>query len=187
MKRGAPSPDDVTAVLAARARALAAPPPRAPAGELIELLTFAVAGARYGLPTSQVEAVARLAAVTRVPGVGPAVAGVTNHEGNVLLVVELPTLLGLDRPPTRSDAARYLLVVHDPSAKAPGGGPSAAEPLGLIADELHDIRVVEVGALHPLGDGAGGPRLGRAQTSDGCLVLDAQRLLTEPSLTNAAR
>ena len=118
---------------------------------------------------------AQLGAVTRVPGAPPAVAGVTNHEGAVLLVAELPVLLGLGAPTPGAAAVRYLLVVHD----------GEAEPLGLVVDELHDVRVVAEATLHPPAAGGAGTHLTRALTGDGCLVLDGKRLLSEPALTTA--
>ena len=164
-------------MLAARARALAVRP-EAEAGGRLELLAFAIAGAHYALPTAQVASVAQLGAVTRVPGAPPAVAGVTNHDGAVLLVAELPVLLGLGAPTPGAAAVRYLLVVRDGEAHD-----GEAEPLGLVVDELHDVRVVAEAALHPPAVGGAGAHLTRALTGDGCLVLDGKRLLSEPALT----
>jgi purine-binding chemotaxis protein CheW len=167
------TPDEIAAVLAARARALAVRPPAPPTGGRQELLAFVVGGARYALPTAQVAAVGRLGPVTRVPRAPAAVAGVTNHEGTVLLVAHLPALLGLGSPAPSADDTRYLLVVHD------GQG----EPLGVLADELHDVSVVAAAELHPPAVGGPGAHLTRALTGDGCLVLDGARLLSEPALT----
>ncbi len=170
------SSEELAAILAARARALATPAQASTAGEAVELLAFAIGGARYALPTTQVAAVARLSTVTRVPGVTPAVAGVTNHEGSVLLIADLPALLGLPPSPTATDAVRYLLVVHD----------GDADPVGLVADEVHDIRAVNRAALYSPAAGGAAP-LARAVTGDGCLVLDGKQLLTDPRLITATR
>jgi purine-binding chemotaxis protein CheW len=167
------TPDEIAAVLAARARALAVRPPEPAAGGRQELLAFTVAGARYALPTAQVAAVVRLGPVTRVPRAPAAVAGVTNHGGAVLLVADLPALLGLGAPAPAQDDPRYLLVVHD----------GQAEPLGLVADELHDVSLVAAAVLHATAGGGAGARLTRALTGDGCLVLDGARLLSDPALT----
>jgi purine-binding chemotaxis protein CheW len=170
------TPEEIAAVLAARARALALRPDAEGAGGRLELLAFAIGGARYALPTAQVASVARLGPVTRVPGAPPAVAGVTNHEGTVLLVAELPALLGLAGPLRSAVAAPYLVVVHD----------GQAEPLGLVVDDVHEVRVVAEAALHPPAAGGPGAHLTRALTGDGCVVLDGKRLLSEPALTTAS-
>jgi chemotaxis signal transduction protein len=183
------TPEEIAAVLAARARALALRPDAEGAGGRLELLAFAIGGARYALPTAQVASVARLGPVTRVPGAPPAVAGVTNHEGTVLLVAELPALLGLAGPLRSAVAAPYLVVVVGQHAPPHGPGDvhdGQAEPLGLVVDDVHEVRVVAEAALHPPAAGGPGAHLTRALTGDGCVVLDGKRLLSEPALTTAS-
>jgi len=62
-----------------------------------------VAGEHYALPVDGVLEVAELGDVTPVPGAPPAVLGVRNLRGQLVTVVDLATLLGLeaDGPPER--------------------------------------------------------------------------------------
>jgi purine-binding chemotaxis protein CheW len=54
-------------------------------------------GEHYALPVGAVREIAELGAITPVPGAAAAVLGVWNLRGEVMGVVDLATLLGLDR------------------------------------------------------------------------------------------
>src|SRR5688572_32040879 len=88
--------DAAREVLEARARQLAqeaVEPPRA--GEVLELVGFALAGERDGIESRFVCEVARLTRFTPVPGTPPFVLGVTSLRGEILALFDLRHLLGV--------------------------------------------------------------------------------------------
>jgi purine-binding chemotaxis protein CheW len=166
------SPEETAALLRGRARALAATISAPSTEGQLEVVTFAAAGARYGIEGAYVSAVSRLGPLTRLPGVPPFVAGVTNHLGEIVMVADLSRLLGLAPTPT------------PPGALLLGLGARDLEPLAIIADTVYERIALPAGQLYPPGaDGGGASReLRRAVTSDGCLILDGGALLRDPRL-----
>lgn len=89
-------PDEVTRILAERARALARPREAAPTpGAVLELLVFSLAGERYGIETVHVLDVLPLRELTPVPCTPPTVLGVINHRGRILPVLDFRRLFEL--------------------------------------------------------------------------------------------
>ena len=79
-----------------RARQLARVPDAPPrAGEVLELVGFVLAGARYGIESRFVREVARLTRFTPVPGTPAFVLGITNLRGEILALFDLRHLLGV--------------------------------------------------------------------------------------------
>jgi len=107
------------------------------------LLTFEVGGAAYALPIAGVLEVAEVEALACVPTLPPGLAGVVNHHGDALPVVDRARLLGLDAAElpeprnllvvcARPDGARLgvpvdrvLGLVDGPAALRSGDGPVA--------------------------------------------------------------
>jgi purine-binding chemotaxis protein CheW len=132
--------------VAAAAPAPADPRPPAAAQEIPRYVLFSVAGAYYAAPQSFVSELDRVPAITFVPNVPPWLRGITNRRGDILSVVDLRTLLGLERLPT--GAGRLLVVrLRDDSCT-----------LGLLVDEVQqivglspdDVRVPDAGLEGPL-------------------------------------
>jgi purine-binding chemotaxis protein CheW len=89
---------DAQSILEARARALARPLSEDPEiGEQLELLTFAMDGARYAVEARHVIEVIPLRPPTPVPCVPPFVLGLLNHRGRVLPAFDLGLVLGTGR------------------------------------------------------------------------------------------
>jgi chemotaxis signal transduction protein len=108
----------------------------------------------YALPVAHVVSVVETGAIARVPGSGPALAGVRNLEGQVLPVFDLGTVLGIasDEAPTR-----VVVATHD------------GRTAGLAVDEVTDVE--------PLASEPGRPE---TDTADGCLsgaILEQERLV----------
>jgi purine-binding chemotaxis protein CheW len=81
-----------------------APGERAPAETTsdseTQLITFSAAGQDYALTLQDVlETIAMPTGLSRLPGTGPEMLGVTNHRGALLPLVSLPHLLGLPAVP----------------------------------------------------------------------------------------
>lgn len=132
------------------------------AGGRERLLTFEVGGAAYALPISGVLEVADVEAVACVPTLSRGLAGVVNHHGDALPLVERARLLELDD--AELPAPKQILVVCARSDTA---------RLGLPVDRV--LGLVD-GPTEPGRPGAVAERC----SVDGRLVnvLDPQRLVT---------
>jgi chemotaxis signal transduction protein len=73
-----------------------------------------VAGEHYALPVDAVSEVAEYGTVAPVPGAPATVLGVRNLHGNVLLVLDLATVFGIDR----EGLPQRVAVVEHESVKA---------------------------------------------------------------------
>lgn len=121
---------DEQSTLDARARRFAVPPEnRIDEGQQLDLITFVLSGERYGIETRFVREVSRLTAYAVVPGAPEFVVGVTNRRGDVLMIVDLRRLLGLEVRGV-ADLSRLLVL----------GG--EAPDLGVLADEVAQIVTV---------------------------------------------
>lgn len=133
-------------------------------------LTFEVAGQSYGLPLSDVRAVApapeRLAAR---PQDDPAIRGVAEVRGRLTPVVALRTLLGFGSAPPAPSSRLVLVEV-------------AGTPVALQVDAVRGLVRAQPGDIQPtpplLNRGAGEARIGRMVRSPQGLVavLDPERL-----------
>jgi hypothetical protein len=146
-------------VLAARARALAAPE-RAEAERMLPVAGFEAGPERYGVTLDAVLRIERIGAIARVPGAGPGVVGVLSVDGRPCPLLEVPALLGTGEP-SPGAGRRWAIVL----------GRRTPE-LALAADGVDLVQVP--GGLH----GGAPPRLGT--TSDARVVLDGAALLSPP-------
>ncbi len=109
------------------------------------LLTFEVGGASYALPIAGVLEVAEVGPLACVPTLRPHLAGVVNHHGDALPVIDRAVLLELDAGAlpapqhvlvicgARPDGARLGLPVDRVLGLVEGHGASAHQP-GLVAE-----------------------------------------------------
>jgi len=74
-----------------------------------QFVVFSLHGHTLALPTNEVVEIIRLRAITPIPGTPPQVAGMINLRGNVIPVVYLSVLCGLD--PSRSSSKNRIVVV----------------------------------------------------------------------------
>ncbi len=166
---GAAGGDDAfaAAVLAARARRLAAPRDvrdRRPAGTPV--LCFAIAQERYALPLAELAEVLPLAAWTPVPGVPQHLLGVTNVRGDIRPVLNLHAMLSLPEPAEGDDA--YAVYLR-----------TSGREIGLRVDSLDRIGFIETAGLtRPQKSGNGLPqRYVAGITADTLILLDTRQLL----------
>jgi purine-binding chemotaxis protein CheW len=94
------------------------------------LVTFALAGRRYGIDVSVVQEVLRGLPLTRIPLAPRALAGLVNLRGQVLTAVDLREQLGL---PVREDGIEPMLVVTHVDG----------EPVALLVDSIGAVVDVE--------------------------------------------
>lgn len=170
----APEPDaDATAqaVLDERARVLARPVlDEAGPGDEVVVLGFTVAGRDHALEIGAIREILGRSDVSRLPWAPPAVAGVMNIRGEVVLVADAGRLLGVGET-----AAGSPVVVLD------AGG----SVLALRVDAVGDVTRVALSELVPVEGDAGataGSHLVSALTAS-TLVVDIRALIDEIRLT----
>jgi purine-binding chemotaxis protein CheW len=166
------SPERAREVMGERARLLARVPPRAPeAAEVLEVVTFALAGERYAIETRFVREVVRFEGLTPVPGAPDFLAGLRNLRGEILAVFDLRRFFGV-ADPGRSERSRVLVLGGDRTE------------FGVLADAVHEVtplRVGEVGEPPASVAGAGRDYL-RGVTAGALVVLDGAVLLADRRL-----
>jgi purine-binding chemotaxis protein CheW len=167
-------------ILLERARRLAQLPPKTlAADESLELATFHVGPEYLGVSTAVVYETQPLRAHqwTRVPGAPAFVVGAVNLRGHIYSIFDLARFLGLPARPLSEKA--HLLLIR--------GGLCADGKdmeLTLLADEIPIIRRVPVASLN-LPPATVSPTMQtylRGVTPDLLLVLDIERLLSDPHL-----
>jgi purine-binding chemotaxis protein CheW len=168
----APSPERRREILHERALALAVDPREAPAtGAHIDVLEFVVARERHAVETAWVHEVHALKSLTPLPCTPPFVAGITSVHGRVLAVIDLKPLLAW---PAALDDQHKLIVLRDGDMEF---GLLADSVVGVDRVALADIRTV------PLAPGGAPAEYLRGVTPDRLFVLDARKLLTDPTLS----
>jgi purine-binding chemotaxis protein CheW len=126
------TPERAAEILAERARALAQPPPEQQmVPDAREMIVFQVHGERLAIDMECVREVAKLEVFTPLPGAPPQIAGVTQHQGEILAVVDLAQYLGISK---KGLAERSPILVL---------GRARAE-FAILADEVHDARRVQI-------------------------------------------
>lgn len=169
---GRRSPEEARRVLEERARSLARLPPETPSGDSLDLLVFTRSGERYGFEASWALEVLPPTSVAPVPGGRAFLAGVINHRGEVLAVLELSGLVG---------AAAAGSDGHEPASRV-----VVVEALGmrfgLRADEVQGIVRVGMRELGAAGPGTGLPSWIRGTTDGMVAVVDLEALAGDPRL-----
>jgi purine-binding chemotaxis protein CheW len=168
------SPEQARAVMDERARVLArVPAPQPRANEVIEVVTFALAGERYAIETQHVRRVEWPGPVTPVPGAPDFLAGVVNLCGEILDVINLKSVFGLGGPASGSAEASPVIVL---------GG--SCDEFGVLADAVHEVTTVRTDAvLEPVGSVLGIDRQHlRGVTGAALIVLDGAGLIRDDRL-----
>jgi len=172
--QGHASPEQARAVMDERARALArAPAPQPRAEEVIEVVTFALAGERYAIETRHVRRVEWPGPVTPVPGAPDFLAGVVNLGGEILDVIDLKSVLGLGGPGPGSAEPSPVIVL---------GG--SRDEFGVQADAVHEVTTLRTDeVLEPVGSVLGIDRQHlRGVTGAALIVLDGAGLIRDDRL-----
>src|SRR5439155_21357631 len=110
--------------------------------DTLRVLTFSLAGERYGWPVGRVRAIARIGRITPVPSAPAYYRGVISLRGQVLSVMDLRVYLGM--PPLlhaeRSENADgdFMIVID-----------GAGLEVGVLASEVYDVLSVPLHALAP--------------------------------------
>jgi purine-binding chemotaxis protein CheW len=94
------------------------------------LATFRLGEALYGIDVRQVQSVSALPALTPVPHAPPAVRGLVNLRGQVYLVLDLKSLLGLGE--TQPGPLTRLVLFKS----------ALGDPFGVLVDRVGDVVVL---------------------------------------------
>ena len=142
------------------------------------LLRFRVSNDTFALPIARVLQIVDRRPVTRVPHLAPSIAGVFNHDGVIIPLVDLATKFRIEHSQSQQRSS-ILLVYADHS--------TAAAPIGLLTDAVIDVVPVRAESIEPppsfgarirLDYLAGVVKIGETFT----LVLDVDRFLTAAEL-----
>jgi purine-binding chemotaxis protein CheW len=141
-----------------------------------------VGGAAYGLPLDQVQEVISMRPLTRVFHSPAAVAGVTSLRGDVLPVLDLAVMLGVEAVASASRPTERIVVVREQQG--------ARRRAGLRVDDIGGLRdAPPTGLATPpttLAEAARELVVGVIPDSPPCSVLDVTRLLDAPELAELA-
>lgn len=159
------------AILAERARALARPQEAEETGRLVPLVVFGLGGQPHAVEACYVREVLRRPVLSGIPSAPPALVGVANVRGEILVVADISTLVAVPTP-----AADGPILVLD------GPGPS----LGVLVDGVHDFVEVPADSVAPVPNN---PSDGPPATSlllgftPAAAVLSAVAVLDDPRLS----
>jgi purine-binding chemotaxis protein CheW len=160
----ASTPESDRRILEERARLLARPDAQETDGFELELVTFTLAGERFAIDAQYLLAVARVERVTTVPGTDPTVYGVMAWRGELLLIRDYRSLLGLAAGAERAPGC--VLVAGD-----------ERPAFGILADEPGEFVRIPASKVHPVpGRDDVGLNIVRGVTGGMLMVLDAVEL-----------
>jgi len=160
---GALSAEETCRILEERAHRLAAPPVRPSAGKSTDVLVFLRAGERYGVEALHVKEVRPTTSPTPLPGRRPGLAGIANHRGRILAVVDLGGL----RPRERGRPEGRIVAVQ-----------ARDMAFGLLADEITGI--VPIAQAEITVGAPGSEAWVRGTTGSMVCVLDLEALAEDP-------
>ncbi len=159
-------------ILQDRARVLAQEPEaRAESETYLEVLEFSLAYERYALETSWVREVYPLKELTPLPCTPAFILGIINVRGQILAVIDLKRFFNLPNK-SLSDLNKVIILRH------------RGLEVGLLADTVAGVRAIPRSAMQaPLPTLEGlGPDYLQGITPEALIILDAEKILTDPRL-----
>ncbi|MEY4580829.1 MAG: hypothetical protein RL701_5532 [Pseudomonadota bacterium] len=170
-----PAEQAAAAVLRERAQRLAQPiAARVERGVGLEVLCFGLGRERYAIETRYVCGTRRACPVTPLPMAGDHVLGVTNIQGDLLVVFDLRAVFGIERVRS-SDAPHFLIFGVEQAEFAVD-----VDSLDKVT-ELDSARLLEPTLTVP-GGSRGSRAYLRGVTHEALLLLDGDALLADERL-----
>ncbi len=171
-RKAPPSPNEVDAILRARARELAKVPPAPNTSARLEIVQVEVGGERFGIGSRFVREVGPITGFAEIPCTPDFVAGIANLRGEIVSVFDLRPLFSL--PIEAAGSERKMVVVR-----------SGETEIGLLVDAIHGVRSIPDGEIQPglstiKGEQA---RYIRGVTTDRLAIIDIQTILDDERLT----
>ena len=121
--------ESTRALTSARPERKAAAARTAAGGDVLDLASFSVSGKWYAVQAAQVTLAIRPDLIATMPGAPKQIRGCVLVNDGVLLVVDLPHLLGGQKPASSDATSQFIVIMRE--------GPDAP-PFGLLVDELGD-------------------------------------------------
>jgi purine-binding chemotaxis protein CheW len=169
------STEKMAEILVERAAALAAEPPARLSGERVQLLVFWLGEGQYAFEVKAVRAIYPLAPLTLVPRTPAFFKGLFNARGQILPVLDLHLLLGLEAPSV--EAERPQVIVLSPQTEE-----TLALEVGILVDEVIDVIMIFAAQITPPLLTQPQSRYIRGITAGGIMVLNPVELLTDEQL-----
>lgn len=116
-----------------RARKKSAPPKE----KTYHLITFSLAGKRYGLEIQFIKGIQWVGKVTRVPGLPDYILGLTSLKGDIVSVVDLCLLLGLRRRASPPEPSLIIVSFNEVTTS-------------FLVDALGEVMEVSEGSIKPI-------------------------------------
>jgi purine-binding chemotaxis protein CheW len=167
-----PNLDECTAILKARAKALAREPEAKDRdGGAIEVVEFVLAQERYGIESAYVREVCPLRHFTRVPCTPTFVLGIINVRGQILSVVNLKRFF--DLPEKGLSELSTIIIITNGSME-----------FGILADRILAVRPIPLAEIQPAPATLSGIRaeylhgIGRERL----IVLAAEKILNDRNI-----
>lgn len=137
----------------------------------LHVVEFFLAPEHYGIESYLISEVLLLKELTSIPGAPAFVAGVTNVRGKIISVINLKTFLGLVTKGI-TDLNKTIILHHN------------GMEFGIIADSIEGTRNITEKSLSraPATLPGKGSSFVKGLTSNGTIILDGVRLLTESSI-----
>lgn len=136
-----------------------------------DVLVFECGGGQYAIDAAHAREILPLPFLTPVPRAPPFVAGIIHRRGEILMLVDVPTLVGL---PVTGVVDRTKVIVVGP----------AGREVGIVAEGVEGIRAIAPEAIAPALDEA--PFV--AGVAGGAVVLlDVEAFLSAVGMTAGAR
>jgi purine-binding chemotaxis protein CheW len=134
-------------------------------------VTFAIGPQVYGLPVTEVLEIVRLPSLLMLAGAPAYLCGLLNRRGRQLPVLDGRVLM--DEPPHYHLNTQIVIAGHA------SGGAQAVPLMGLLVDEVRDVRAFQTSRLTPLNTATSAPFLrGVVDWDDrSALMLDLDALL----------
>ena len=161
-------------ILKARAHVLAQVPDETESATLqLEVTEFRLGDKTYACASSSVREVYPLKGLTPLPCTPTFILGIINVRGRILPIIDIKPLLGLLSLPTRESSK--VAILHAEGLE-----------VGLLADTIIGVRALSTTNLHPPLPTLTEPQIRYISgiTSDGTILLDAVKLLTDSRFGN---
>jgi purine-binding chemotaxis protein CheW len=171
-----PSAEEKKHVLRERAVALAREQATKAEEESLEVVTFHLAYETYGIESRWVREIFPLRKLAPLPWCPPFVAGLMNVHGKILPVIDIKKLF--DLPEKGLTDLNKVLIIHREDLE-----------LGILADQILEIRSVPLSLIQsslPTLTGIREEYL-KGVTAGRLVILDAEKVLTDPRLANGER
>lgn len=101
-----------------------------------QLVIFELSGEQYGVDIAVVESIVKMPPIVKIPQTLDYVAGVTNHRGNLLPVIDMKKRLSLDLNQDAKDL-RVIIVTLD------------GIEMGMIVDSVSEVLIIDNSVIEP--------------------------------------